>query len=99
MASKSKKSRIAIAFGGVALSIASAIALADSSGNWTSGREVYQKVCGYCHEPNPGIAPSIQGTQPKEIREKVRQGHRAMPAFRHTEIDDKALAQLIDYLK
>jgi len=99
MASKSKTGRIAVAFGGLALMIASAGALADSAGKWNSGKEVYDKVCGYCHEPNPGLGPNIKGAHPRDVRERVRNGHRAMPAFRQSEIDEQALAQLVDYLK
>lgn len=90
---------VAIALGGLALAITAFGALADSSGKWTGGKEVYDKVCGYCHEPNPGLAPNIKGMHPNDVRERVRKGHRAMPPFRQTEIDEQALAQLIDFLK
>jgi hypothetical protein len=33
------------------------------------------------------------------VRERVRKGHQAMPPFRQSEIDDQALAQLVDFLK
>jgi len=90
---------VAIALGGLALAITAFGALADSSGKWNNGKEVYDKVCGYCHEPNPGLAPNIKGTHPNDVRERVRKGHRAMPPFRQTEIDEQALVQLIDFLK
>lgn len=99
MGIQSTSRRFALAFGGLALAIASSAALADSSGKWTSGREVYDKVCGYCHEPNPGLAPNIKGAHPNDVRERVRKGHRAMPPFRQSEIDDQALAQLTEFLK
>lgn len=89
----------ALVCGGLALAFISSTALADSAGKWNNGKEVYDKVCGYCHEPNPGLAPNIKGTHPNDVRERVRKGHRAMPPFRQTEIDDQALAQLIDFLK
>ncbi len=89
----------ALAIGGLALAFASNAVLADSAGKWTSGKEVYDKVCGYCHEPNPGLGPNIRGAHPRDVRERVRQGHRAMPSFRQSEIDEQALAQLIDFLK
>lgn len=99
MGSKSKTRHVALALGGIAVAIASVAAQADSSGKWAGGREVYDKVCGYCHEPNPGLGPNIRGAHPRDVRERVRNGHRAMPSFRQSEIDDQALAQLIDYLK
>lgn len=69
-------------------------AQADSSGKWQSGQETYDKVCGYCHETNVG--PVIRGRDlPEEyIRLMVRNGNRAMPSFRATEIDDQALAEV-----
>lgn len=99
MGIKNTPRHVAIALGGLALAITSFGALADSTGKWNSGKEVYDKVCGYCHEPNPGLGPNIKGAHPRDVRERVRNGHRAMPPFRPTEIDDQALAQLIDYLK
>lgn len=99
MGTKNKPRHAALVFGGLALAIASTAVLADSAGKWTSGKEVYDKVCGYCHEPNPGLAPNIKGAHPRDVRERVRNGHRAMPAFRQSEIDDQALAQLVDFLK
>lgn len=99
MESKKKSRRIAALFGGLALALAAGGAQADSSGKWTSGKEVYDKVCGYCHELKTSIGPDIRGKNANDIRERVRKGHRAMPAFRQSEIDDQALALLIDYLK
>lgn len=97
MASKRNTGRAALV--ATALLTASAGTVAEGGGKWKDGKEVYDKVCGYCHEPKPGIAPNIRGAHPREVRERVRNGHRAMPAFRHSEIDDQALAQLVDYLK
>jgi len=99
MTFKSKSRPVALALGSLAMALASGIALADSSGKWNNGKEVYDKVCGYCHEPNPGLGPNIRGAHPRDVRERVRNGHRAMPPFRQTEIDEQALAQLVDCLK
>lgn len=99
MGIKNKPRHVAIAVGGLALAMIAFSASADSAGKWNSGKEVYDKVCGYCHEPNPGLAPNIKGAHPNDVRERVRKGHRAMPPFRQSEIDDKSLAQLTDYLK
>lgn len=61
---------------------------------WRDGAHVYEKVCRYCHEANVG--PVLQGRSlPTEyIQRVVRHGNRAMPAFRPSEIDDAALADV-----
>lgn len=86
-------------FGGFALVLVSCGALADGSGNWRDGKEVYDKACGYCHEK--GIGPEIKGLGrlPADVRKAVRAGKNAMPAFRATEIDDASLAKVAEYIK
>lgn len=64
---------------------------ADSSGKWQNSREVYDKVCGYCHEANVGPVLTGRNLMPEYIQAIVRNGNRAMPAFRESEIDDAAL--------
>lgn len=75
--------------------LAGASASADSSGKWQNSQEIYDKVCGYCHEVN--IGPVILGRNllPDYIKSVVRNGNRAMPAFRESEIDDAALAGVV----
>lgn len=65
---------------------------------WKDGAEVYAKVCGYCHDAQVG--PQIRGRDlpAAYIRTVVRNGNRAMPAFRPSEIDDESLAQLAEYI-
>jgi len=100
MGSKSTPRRATMICGGFILAAAACSALADGNGKWNSGKEVYDKVCGYCHEPQPGLGPKILQSMPaSDIRERVRKGYRAMPPFRQTEIDDEALTQVIGYLK
>ncbi len=72
---------------------------ANAAGQWRDGRQVYVKICHYCHDTN--IGPVIKGTdKPVEyIRYIVRNGLRAMPAFRGAEIDENALKLLADYVK
>jgi 4-cresol dehydrogenase (hydroxylating) cytochrome subunit len=79
--------------------IAAGGAAADGSGKWISGQEAYDKVCGFCHEK--GIGPAIKGQNksPDLVKHVVRFGNRAMPAFRHTEIDDATLAGIIEFIK
>lgn len=67
---------------------------ADSSGRWQNGQEVYDKVCGYCHEINVGPVLKGRSLPVEYIQYIVRHGNRAMPSFRPSEIDDDMLAQL-----
>jgi 4-cresol dehydrogenase (hydroxylating) cytochrome subunit len=84
---------------GIALILFGGGASADGSGQWQSGQEAYNKVCGFCHER--GIGPVIKGTRksPDLIRMVVRSGNRAMPAFRQSEIDDATLAKIAEYIQ
>ena len=68
---------------------------ADSSGKWQNGQEVYDKVCGYCHEANVGPVITGRNLLPDYIKAVVRNGNRAMPAFRESEINDAALAGVV----
>ena len=70
----------------VAALVAAGQASADSTGKWQS------KVCGYCHEANVGPVITGRNLMPEYISAIVRNGNRAMPAFRESEINDAALA-------
>lgn len=65
---------------------------------WTDGAEIYAKICAYCHEAQVG--PEIRNRElpAAYIRSVVRNGNRAMPAFRIAEIDDESLAKLSDFI-
>ena len=65
---------------------------------WKDGPEVYAKVCSYCHDQQ--IGPVIRGRSlpPAYISATVRNGHRAMPAFRASEIDDESLKKVAEYI-
>ena len=77
---------------GVAALVAAGQASTDSTGKWQSSQEVYNKVCGYCHEANVGPVITGRNLMPEYISAIVRNGNRAMPAFRESEINDAALA-------
>ncbi|MGH8762893.1 MAG: c-type cytochrome [Nitrosospira sp.] len=91
---------IAIAAGMMANSVLAAPSEATESPGfvWKDGAEIYAKVCGYCHESNVG--PVIRGRDlpPAYIHSVVRNGNRAMPSFRSSEIDDESLAKLAEYI-
>jgi mono/diheme cytochrome c family protein len=65
---------------------------------WKDGAEVYAKVCAYCHEEQVGPALRGRDLDPIYIRLIVRNGDRAMPAFRASEIDDESLEKLAEYV-
>ncbi len=82
--------------------LASAVALlvagsasADSTGKWQNSQEIYDKVCAHCHEHNVGPVITGRNLMPDYIKSVVRNGNRAMPAFRETEINEAALAGVI----
>ena len=65
---------------------------------WKDGAEVYTKVCALCHDTK--VAPVLRGRNldPTYIQLIVRNGSRAMPAFRLSEIDDQILEKLAEYI-
>lgn len=65
---------------------------------WKDGAEVYKKVCALCHETHTGPILLGQNLDPAYIQMIVRQGNEAMPAFRASEIDDKTLEKLAEYI-
>jgi 4-cresol dehydrogenase (hydroxylating) cytochrome subunit len=69
-----------------------------SNFRWKDGPEVYAKVCSYCHDQQ--IGPVIRGRSlpPAYISAVVRNGNRAMPAFRGSEIDDESLKKVAEYI-
>lgn len=82
----------------VPLACLSLPAVADGDGQWHGGANVYEKLCGHCHEA--GVGPQIKGRQlpAQYITAVVRHGFRAMPAFPASFIDDNALQQVAEYI-
>lgn len=73
---------------------------AQEASQWGSGKNLYDKVCGHCHDPAVGVGPEIGGRDLPEpyIRAVVRHGFRAMPAFPASYVDDESLALVTQYL-
>ena len=65
---------------------------------WKDGAEVYKKVCALCHDTTVGPVILGRGHDPTYIQLIVRNGNRAMPAFRTSEIDDESLKKLAEYV-
>ncbi|WP_041646473.1 c-type cytochrome [Aromatoleum aromaticum] len=81
--------RLAVFVGAAALMVAGG-----AHAEWRDGDEVYDKVCGYCHEANVGPVLKGRALPAEYIERVVRLGNRAMPAFRQSEIDDATLADV-----
>ncbi|PFG08754.1 MULTISPECIES: c-type cytochrome [unclassified Marinobacter] len=94
---------ISFAVAGLALPVALATFSASASGDgqWKGGEDVYQKVCGHCHETKGDIGPVLAGRSlpPAYISYRVRNGYLAMPAFPASFIDDASLQQVSDYIQ
>lgn len=65
---------------------------------WKDGAEIYAKICAYCHEAEVGPPIRNRELPAAYIRAVVRNGNRAMPAFRTSEIDDESLMKLADFI-
>ena len=67
---------------------------------WASGKELYEKVCGQCHDPSVGVGTLIQGRDlpASYVQFIVRNGFNAMPAFPASYIDDESIAKVAEYL-
>ncbi len=83
---------------------ASASQEADAAGAWTSrwrsGEQLYQKLCGLCHEPSVGVGRNIAGRGLPQVYVQyiVRNGFNGMPAFPASYIDDESIRMVTEYL-
>lgn len=77
-----------------------ATAQAQDESQWSSGKELYESVCGYCHEPEVGVGTVLAGRELPElyVRAILRSGLNAMPAFPASFIDDESIALVAEYL-
>lgn len=60
---------------------------------------IYDRTCGYCHGHNVGPVLLGRGLPPALTRIMVRNGIGAMPAFRHSEITDEQLEELVAWIE
>jgi mono/diheme cytochrome c family protein len=72
----------------------------EEGGRWTSGKLLYEKVCGHCHAAEVGVGPALTGRGLPDAYFKVfvRNGLNAMPAFPATAVDDASITLLAEYL-
>jgi mono/diheme cytochrome c family protein len=65
---------------------------------YKNGEHVYNAICSHCH--TLGNGPKLKGRNlpPAYIKSMVRNGFRAMPAFRASYINDKSLELVAEYI-
>lgn len=87
------------ALAGLCLATAGCDAIANATSGPRPPEQVYASTCGYCHGHNVG--PIILGRKlPSEmVTAFVRKGQGAMPAFRQTEISDRELKALAEWIE
>lgn len=64
------------------------------------GQQYYETICAKCHDASVGIGPALfgRGFTEQAYVSIARNGNRAMPAFRVSDIDDATLQELAHYL-
>ncbi|MCK9490298.1 MAG: cytochrome c [Xanthomonadales bacterium] len=67
---------------------------------WRSGEQLYQKLCGLCHDPSVGVGRNIAGRGLPEayVQFIVRNGFNGMPAFPASYIDDESIRLVTEFL-
>lgn len=95
---KALRAALPLAVAAAALAGAAGDANAQAAGQWKDEQQVWQKICSHCHET--GIGPIIKGRglTPAYYIKVVRNGQRAMPAFRASDIDNATLEKLANSL-
>jgi mono/diheme cytochrome c family protein len=83
---------------GIALAVMTSSAAAQANPEDGKGKQYYDKVCAKCHEV--GTGPVLKGRGFPAITYVIiaRNGNRAMPAFRVSDVDDATLQAVADYL-
>tara|TARA_R110000772_G_scaffold38354_20_gene90561 strand:+ start:455 stop:697 length:243 start_codon:yes stop_codon:yes gene_type:complete len=72
--------------------------LAQAADEWESGKQIFDKVCQYCHTQNVGPVLTGRNLPPVFFTVIARSGLRAMPAFRPSELSDSDLEKIGIYL-
>ena len=94
------KRSTALAALGLAILVPTSQASAQAAGEWRDAKQVFEKICVYCHQGGDGHEASVaQGLLGRQIPAEyvvhvVRNGLRAMPEFRPTELSDEELKSL-----
>jgi len=72
-----------------------ALGWAQAAGQWRDAKQMYTHTCAYCH--GAGVAVELRGSglPPEYIASVIRNGLRAMPAFRPSDFNDADIAALV----
>ncbi|HYK25013.1 MAG TPA: cytochrome c [Steroidobacteraceae bacterium] len=73
-------------------------AYAQSAGEWSSPAQLWRATCSYCHDN--GVARELRGAglTPQAVATAVRAGPKAMPSFTTSQISDRELEQLAEWM-
>jgi mono/diheme cytochrome c family protein len=91
--------RLAVAAAvGIATIVACPGAHAQSAGGWASPAQLWRATCSYCHDN--GVARELRGAglTPQAVATAVRVGPKAMPSFTASQISDRELEQLAEWM-
>ncbi len=71
---------------------------AQAAGQWRDAQQMYASTCAYCH--GAGVAVELRGSglPPEYIATVIRNGLRAMPAFRPSDFNDADIAALVEMI-
>jgi mono/diheme cytochrome c family protein len=73
-------------------------ASAQSADQWQSGQQIYENVCQYCHINDVGPVLTGRDLPALYFKSIARSGLNGMPAFKPTELSDKDLDKIAEYL-
>ncbi len=71
---------------------------AQAAGRWRDAQQMYTQTCAYCH--GAGVAVELRGGSlpPEYIAFVIRNGLRAMPAFRPSDFNDADITALVEMI-
>lgn len=71
---------------------------AQAAGQWRDAQQMYAQTCAYCH--GAGVAVELRGSglPPEYVAAVIRNGLRAMPAFRPSDFNDADIAALVEMI-
>jgi 4-cresol dehydrogenase (hydroxylating) cytochrome subunit len=71
---------------------------AQAAGQWRDAKQMYAQTCAYCHGAGVAVELLGSGLPPEYIASVIRNGLRAMPAFRPSDFNDADIAALVEMI-
>lgn len=71
---------------------------AQAAGQWRDAKQMYAHTCAYCHGAGVAVELRGRGLPPEYIASVIRNGLRAMPAFRPSDFNDADIAALAEMI-